>query len=108
MARIPKTILDTNIESRYSYLFPDLRGNASFFTIENNVYCGFVVYGLYYAEVGITQLAQFVKNLPAMQDPGSIPGLGKSPGKGKGYPLQYSGLENSMDYKVHGVTKSRT
>ena len=31
-------------------------------------------------------------------DPGSIPGLGRSPGKGKGYPLQFSGLENSMDY----------
>ena len=31
-------------------------------------------------------------------DLGLIPGLGKSPGEGKGYPLQYSGLENSMDY----------
>ena len=41
-------------------------------------------------------------------DPGSIPGLGRSPGEGKGYPLQYSGLENSMDNAVHGVTKSWT
>ena len=41
-------------------------------------------------------------------DLGSIPGLGRSPGEGKGYPVQYSGLENSMDYIVHGVTKSRT
>ena len=41
-------------------------------------------------------------------DLGSIPGLGRSPGEGKGYPLQYSGLENSMDYIVHGVAKSRT
>ena len=32
-----------------------------------------------------------------MGDLGSIPGLGRSPGEGKGYPLQYSGLENSMD-----------
>ena len=39
---------------------------------------------------------------------GLIPGLGKSPGEGKGYLLQYSGLENSMDYTVHGVTKSQT
>ena len=39
---------------------------------------------------------------------GSIPGLGRSPGEGKGYPLQCSGLENFMDYIVHGVTKSRT
>ena len=31
-------------------------------------------------------------------DLGSIPGLGGSPGEGKGYPLQYSGLQNSMDY----------
>ena len=30
-------------------------------------------------------------------DLGSVPGLGRSPGEGKGYPLQYSGLENSMD-----------
>ena len=39
---------------------------------------------------------------------GSVPGLGKSPGEGKGYPLQSSGLENSMDCIVHGVAKSRT
>ena len=41
-------------------------------------------------------------------DMGSIPGLGRSPGEGKGYPLQYSGLGNSMDWIVHGVAKSRT
>ena len=39
---------------------------------------------------------------------GSIPGLGRSPGEGKSYPLQYSGLENCMDCTVHGVTKSCT
>ena len=54
-------------------------------------------------------MAKLVKNLPAMQvDLGSIPGLGRFPGEGKGYPLQYSGLENSMDSILHGVTKSRT
>ena len=37
-----------------------------------------------------------------------IPELGRSPGEGKGYPLQYSGLENSMGCIVHGVTKSWT
>ena len=43
------------------------------------------------------------------EDLGSIPGLGRSqPGEGKGYLLQYSGLENAMDCIVHGVTKSRT
>ena len=41
-------------------------------------------------------------------DLGSIPGLGRSPGEGKGYPLQYSCLENSRDCIVHGVTKSQT
>ena len=39
---------------------------------------------------------------------GSIPGLGRSPGEGKDYPLQYSGLENSMDCIVHGVSKNWT
>ena len=39
---------------------------------------------------------------------GSIPGLGRSPGEGKSYPLQCSGLENSMDCIVHGVAKSQT
>ena len=39
---------------------------------------------------------------------GLIPGLGRSPGEGKGYPLQYSGLQNSMDCIAHGVTKSWT
>ena len=43
-----------------------------------------------------------------MGDLGSIPGLGQSLGEGKGNPLQYSGLENSMDCVVHGVTKSWT
>ena len=41
-------------------------------------------------------------------DLGSIPGLRRSPGDWKGYPLQYSGLENSMDCIVHGVAKSGT
>ena len=41
-------------------------------------------------------------------DLGLIPGLGRSPGEGKGYPLQYSGLENSMDCIVHGVATSWT
>ena len=42
-------------------------------------------------------------------DLGSIPGLGRrSSGEGEGYPLQYSGLENSMDCIVYGVAKGRT
>ena len=41
-------------------------------------------------------------------DLGSVPGLGRCPGEGRGYPLQYFGLENSMGCIVHGVAKSRT
>ena len=54
------------------------------------------------------------KESPCIEgDLGSIPGLGRSPGEGTGYPLQYSGLENPMDRgawwaTVHGVTKSQT
>ena len=60
-------------------------------------------------------MAQLVKNLPAMQETwvqslgGKVPWRqGRSPGDRKGYPLQYSGLKNSMDCIVHGVAKSRT
>ena len=41
-------------------------------------------------------------------DLGLIPGLGRSPREGSSYPLQYSGLENSMDCIIHGVAKSWT
>jgi len=41
-------------------------------------------------------------------DLGSVPGLGRSLGAGKGFPLQYSGLENSMNCIVYGVAKSWT
>ena len=41
-------------------------------------------------------------------DLGSTPGLRRAPGEGNGYPLQYSGLENSTDCIIHGVTKSWT
>ena len=56
-------------------------------------------------------MAQTVKNPPAKAgDPGSIPGLGTSPGEGHGNPFQYSCLENSMDRgawwaTVHGVAE---
>ena len=39
-------------------------------------------------------------------DLGSVPKLGRSPGEGKGYPLQYSGLKNSMDYSWWGLKES--
>ena len=42
-----------------------------------------------------------------VEDISLIPGLGRSPGEGKGYPFQDSGLENSIDYIVHGIAKNR-
>ena len=64
----------------------------------------------------VAKLAQLVKNLPAMREtwvPGSIPGLGRSPGEGNGNPLQYACLENSTDRgarwaTAHGLAKSQT
>ena len=64
-----------------------------------------------------SQLVLLVKNLPVnvggIRDVGSVPGSGRSPGVGKGNPLQYSYLKNPMDRgdrqaTVHGVAKSRT
>ena len=54
-------------------------------------------------------MAQLVKESACnVGDLGSVPGLGRSPGEGKGYPHWYSGLENTMDCMSPGVTKSRT
>ena len=64
-----------------------------------------------------SQVALAVENLPAnagdIRDMGSIPGLGSSPGEGRGNPLQYSCMENPMDRGtwlaiVHGAAKSQT
>ena len=66
----------------------------------------------------LNMLSRFVMGVPDgsagkesacnVGDLGLTPGLGRSPGEGKGYPLQYSGLENSMDCMVHEVSKSWT
>ena len=58
-----------------------------------------------------SRVAQSVKNLPSVRDPGLIPGLGRFPGAGNGNPLQYPCLKNLMDRgawwaEVHGVIKS--
>ena len=58
-------------------------------------------------------MAQSVKNLPALGDQGSTPGLGRSPGEENGSPFQYFCLENCMDRGalwaiVHGVAQSQT
>ena len=53
-------------------------------------------------------MAQLVKNLPAMQEtPVRFLGWEDSPGEGKGYLLQYSGLEKSMDNTVNEIAKSQ-
>ena len=66
-----------------------------------------ISYSLQYSWASL--VAQLVKNLPAMRETW-VWSLGwEDPlREGKGYPLQYSGLMNSMDCIVHGVTKSRT
>ena len=51
-------------------------------------------------------VAQLVKTLPECQRPGFDPWVRKIPGEGKGYSLQYSGLENSMDCIAHRVANS--
>ena len=53
-------------------------------------------------------VAQMVESAWSVGDLGSIPEFGRSPGEEEGYPLQYSGLENSMEFIVHEVTKSWT
>ena len=72
----------------------------------------------FHIKKGVPVMLPFAKSFPCgsadkesscnVGDLGLIPGLGRSPGEGKGYPLQYSGLENSMDCIVHGVPKSQT
>ena len=57
-------------------------------------------------KVGASLIAQLVKNPPAVCL-GSTPGLGRFPGKETGYPLQYSGLKNSMNCIVHGLQRVR-
>ena len=83
---------------------------------------GFRVEGTFFLLVALT-ICTLVSGLPVgsdgkeyacnVGDPGSVPGLGRSPGEGNGNPLQYSCLENSMDRRawwvtVYGVAKSQT
>ena len=64
-----------------------------------------ILFGFSFRSNTVSLIAQLVNNPTAMEfDSWS----GRSPGEWKGYPLQYSGLENSMDLIVHGVPKSWT
>ena len=59
MARTSKTMLNICGDNGHPFLVPDVRGDA--FTIENNVCCGFVIYGLYYVELD-SFYAHFLEN----------------------------------------------
>ena len=64
--------------------------------------------GTHQSKVGFPDRSVGKKSTCNEGEPGLIPGLGRCPGEGKGHPLQYFVLENSMDCIVHGVTKSWT
>ena len=64
--------------------------------------------GLVFYSLGVPGVSDGKESACNEGNMGSIPGLGRYPGKGNSYPLQYSGLENSMDCIVHGVAKSQT
>ena len=61
-----------------------------------------------FSELGFPDISAGKDSACNAGDLGPIPGLGRSPGERKGYPLLYSGLENSMDCIAHGVAKSQT
>ena len=63
---------------------------------------------MYLVTLGFSSDSDVKESACKAGDLGSIPGLGRSLEKGNGYLCQYSGLENSMDYRVHGVAKSWT
>ena len=82
---------------------PTLAGG--FFTTEppgKPLTMGITVYIKMLSALRASLVAQLVKNPPAMLETW----LGRFPREGNSYPLQYSDLENSMDCRVHGVTKS--
>ena len=63
---------------------------------------------IWWATVHGVLVTQTKESAGNVGDLGSVPGFGRSPGEGQGYPLQYSGLENLMDCLVQGVSKSRS
>ena len=80
------------------------------FMLLSNVYSFYLIVfiwikapGIIFADINFQSLCESTCNVG---DLGLIPGLGRSPREEKGYPLQSSGLENSMDCIVHGVAKS--
>ena len=100
--KFPSTIMDTKPEFPPTFTYT----NCSFSTFDlarNGI--KFIV--LYCAK-GFPGGSAGKESTCSSGDLGSLPELGRSPREGKGYPLQYSGLENSMDHTVHGIAKSWT
>ena len=100
-------------DSQYGPIYFKLQ--VLFYTLTKALGQRFEVFSFLYQNLlYLTSLAQTVKaSAYNVGDPGSIPGLGRSPGEGNGNPLQYSCLENPMDRgawwaTVHGVAKSQT
>ena len=115
----PKTIMAVHASLQAALLSSKSSVNS------NNVFPTFSeMYNLYFRWVSITAKMVNIDQYDTHQgfpgssvgkesacnagDPGLIPGSGRSTGEGKGYPLQYSGLENSMDCIVYGVAKNWT
>ena len=73
-----------------------------------NVKVKFTTWGRSHCHCGLFQWLSGKESVFNAGDLGSVPGLGRFPGGGNGYPLQYSCLENAMDRGVHGVAKSST
>ena len=82
-----------------------VHGQTEFHLGQSSAPCTFSIFKGYLSFPGGSAGKQSACNAG---DLGSIPGLGRFPGEGKGYPLQYSGLEYYMDCIVDGVAKSRT
>ena len=83
-------------------LFPHLVYNKGDSRKEDLVVCIFPLYW------GFPRGSAGKESACNMEDRSSLPGLGRSPGEGKCYPLQYSGVENSMDYSPWGCKESYT
>ena len=81
---------------------------SSFFCVPRGVVIASVQVLFFYSTLGFPCGSAGKESACNVGDLGSIPGLGRSPGERKVFPLQYSGLENSMDCIVHGVARSRT
>ena len=114
------------VEVKQHYLIGDGNGNPfQYSCLENSMDWGAwwaTVHGVAKSQTRLSDFCSHFLGFPGgsdskvsahnVGDPGSIPGLGRSPAEGNGTPLQYSCLENSMDggawwATVHGVTKSQ-